>query len=174
MNNRAILIGVIGSSSASERAKEIAFDVGREIIKNGFYLVCGGLGGVMEAASKGAKSILENSHGRVIGILPGTNKEDANPYVDIAIATGIGFARNMIIACSSDAVIAIEGGSGTLSEISMAWQYNKPIVVMKNSGGIASTLIDKQLDARRDYKIKGAENAAEAIEIIKNELKLLE
>ncbi len=174
MSGREILIGVIGSSSASEIAKKVAFEVGKEIIRSGFTLVCGGLGGVMEAASRGAYEESGGDTRRIIGILPGTEKNDANPYIGIAIATGIGYARNMIIACSSDAVIAIEGGSGTLSEISMAWQYKKPIVVMEDAGGISATLVGKQLDNRRDYRIKGAKSAGQALEIIKNELKLLE
>ena len=171
MNERAILIGVIGSSSASEKAKEIAYNVGREIMRSGYYLVCGGLGGVMEAASRGAFDESGGSNERIIGILPGINKEDANKYIGIVISTGIGFARNMIIASSSDAVIAIEGGSGTLSEISMAWQYGKPIIVMEGSGGISETLIGKQLDKRRDYKIEGAKNPATALDIIQQHLR---
>ncbi|RKX95228.1 MAG: TIGR00725 family protein [Spirochaetes bacterium] len=165
-----MLIGVIGSSTASEKAKEIAYSVGREIIKQGYYLICGGLGGVMEAASKGAYDASGGNNEKIIGILPGHAKGDANNYVGISIPTGIGFARNMIIACSSDAVIAVEGGSGTLSEISMAWQYGKPIIVMKGSGGISETLIGKQLDSRRDYKIEGADNPYSALEIIKRQI----
>jgi len=170
MIKRAILIGVIGSSSASEKAKGIAYSVGQEIIKQGYHLICGGLGGVMEAASKGAYDASGGNNERIIGILPGHIKEDANNYVGISIPTGIGFARNMIIACSSDAVIAVEGGSGTLSEISMAWQYGKPIVVMKGSGGISETLIGKRLDKRRDYIIEGANNAEEALKLIKRHI----
>ena len=83
----------------------------------------------MEAASKGAFNEAGKDSGRIVGILPGTNKDDANPYIDISVPTGIGYSRNMIVACASDAVIAIAGGSGTLSEIAMAWQYRKPIIV---------------------------------------------
>ena len=170
MSKRAILIGVIGSSTASEKARKMAYNVGREIVKNGFYLICGGLGGVMEAASMGASDELKGNNERIVGILPGTSKEDANSYIGIVIPTGIGFARNMIIASSSDAVIAIEGGSGTLSEISMAWQYGKPIIVMKGSGGISESLIGKQLDNRREYEIEGAENPEKALELIKRHI----
>jgi len=166
------LIGVIGSSQASKQVLEVSFEVGRQIIMAGFSLVCGGLHGVMEGACKGAFSEAGQDSGRIIGILPGTQKSEANPYVDLIIPTGVGYARNMIIACSSDAVIAISGGCGTLSEISMAWQYGKPIVVMKNLPGITGDMIGKSLDSgpldnRRKHRIRGADNAVEALAIIK-------
>lgn len=171
-----ILIGVIGSSQAPKLVQEVSFEVGRQIIRAGFSLICGGLHGVMEAACKGAATEAGQGSGRIIGILPGTQKSDANPYVDIIIPTGIGYARNMIIACSSDAVIAISGGCGTLSEVSMAWQYEKPIIVIKNLPGITGDMIGKSLesgplDNRRKHRIMGAENAVEALAIIKKILK---
>jgi uncharacterized protein (TIGR00725 family) len=169
------LIAVIGSSQATKEVQNVSFEVGREIIKAGFSLICGGLRGVMEAACKGAFSEAGTGSGRIIGILPGTNKEDANPYVDIIISTGIGYARNMIIACSADAVIAVSGGAGTLSEMSMAWQYGKPIVVINKLPGITGSLIGKSLesgplDTRRKDRIAGADTAVEAVEFINKTL----
>lgn len=169
------LIAVIGSSQATKEVRDISFEVGREIIKAGFSLICGGLHGVMEAACKGAFCEAGTGSGRIIGILPGIKKEDANPYVDIIIPTGIGYARNMIIACSADAVIAVSGGAGTLSEMSMAWQYGKPIVVINNLPGITGSLIGKSfesgpLDTRRKDRVAGADTAGEAVALINKTL----
>jgi uncharacterized protein (TIGR00725 family) len=166
------LIAVVGSSSASQSVLDTAYKTGAEIIKAGFSLICGGLSGVMEACCKGAFSIAGANSGRIIGILPGQDKRDANPYADIVIATGIGYARNSIIACTADAVIAVSGGSGTLSEIAFAWQYGKPIVVLEGLPGFPARLIGHPIDERRTDTIKGAANPGEAISLIKAWLEL--
>jgi uncharacterized protein (TIGR00725 family) len=166
------LIGVIGSSSAEKAVLDAAYEVGREIIKAGFSLICGGLGGVMEAACRGAYNEAGENSGRIIGILPGTSRYDANPYVDIAILTGMGYARNCIIACSADAIVAVSGGSGTLSELALAWQYGKPIVVLTGLPGFCASLSGVSIDGRRPDKIMGAKTAAEAISLIKEILKV--
>jgi uncharacterized protein (TIGR00725 family) len=98
--------------------------VGRELARGGVVLVCGGLGGAMEAVCKGAKE----AGGTTIGILPGSDRSDANPFVDIAIATGLGEARNAIIVRAADAVVAVGGGYGTLSEIALALRCSKRVV----------------------------------------------
>ncbi len=116
---RKICISVIGSGNGdvlSPKIAKIANEVGREIAARGAVLICGGLGGVMAEAAKGAK---ENG-GLTIGILPGEDPGSANPFIDITLPTGLGFARNVLVAYSGDAVIAISGGLGTLSEISYA------------------------------------------------------
>jgi uncharacterized protein (TIGR00725 family) len=128
---KKVIIGVIGSSSCSSSVSEIAYIVGREVARKDAILICGGLGGVMEAACKGAKE----GNGVTIGVLP-RGKESANPYVDIPIVTGMGEARNVIIARSSDAVIAIAGKYGTLSEIAFSLRFDVPVV------GIATWNID--------------------------------
>lgn len=161
------LIAVVGSARASKPLIDAAYEAGRAIIKAGYSLLCGGLGGVMEAACRGARSESGENSGRIIGILPGTDKSDANPYVDIAIPTGVGYARNMIVACASDALIAVGGGSGTMSEIAMAWQYGKPIVVIEGLPGTAGVLAGKSLDDRRGDRIVGARNAAEAVAVVR-------
>ncbi len=148
-----IQIGVIGSSSANELEERIAYEVGREIARRGCVLVCGGLGGVMEAACKGAK----DEGGITVGIIPSLNKEDANPYVDVIIPTGYGLARNHLVVRASDVLIAVGGYIGTLSEISFALNENKTVI------GINSW----ELDERRITKGKylKAENAHEAVDM---------
>jgi hypothetical protein len=122
-----MIISVIGAGSCSRDIYKIAEETGRLIATSGAVLVTGGLGGVMEAASKGAKG----AGGTVVGILPGTDKENANPYVDIPVITGMGHARNVIVAHSADAVIAIAGEYGTLSEIAIALKIGKPVVGLR-------------------------------------------
>ena len=119
-------IGVIGSGDCSEEEYSLAFEVGREVARRGFYLVCGGLSGVMEASAKGA--FMEG--GLTIGILPG-DKKDANPYIKIPIPTGLGEGRNLIIVRLSDALIAIGGEYGTLSEIAFALKLKKPVIGLR-------------------------------------------
>ena len=117
-------IAVIGGSQCSAQETRVAEEVGRELARRDAVLVCGGLGGVMEAACKGASS----EGGTTIGILPGDNRRQANPYVHIPIVTNIGYARNIIVVKSAQAVIAIGGSHGTLSEIGHALQYNIPVI----------------------------------------------
>ena len=118
------IIGVIGAGDCDEETYQMAVAVGRGIARHGYVLVCGGLGGVMEGAAKGAKEV----GGLTVGILPGFSPEDANPYIDIPIVTGIGHARNILIVRTAAVLIAISGNYGTLSEIAIALKLNKPIV----------------------------------------------
>jgi uncharacterized protein (TIGR00725 family) len=117
------VIAVIGGSSVSRKYYDLAFRAGAEIAKRNCVLVCGGLSGVMEAAAKGAK---ENK-GMTIGILPGKSRLDANEYIDIAVPTGFGDARNLVIVNMADGVLAIDGKEGTLSEIAFTLRSGKPI-----------------------------------------------
>lgn len=118
------IIAVIGGESCTDMAARMAEEVGRELAQRGFTLICGGRGGVMEAACRGAK----DAGGRTIGVLPGNDAEDANPYLDIAIITGMGMARNVIIVRSAQAVIAVDGHFGTLSEIGHALSLGIPVI----------------------------------------------
>ena len=122
-----IFISVVGESNSSPGAYKLAEEVGRLIAKAGAILVCGGLKGVMEAAAKGAKS----AGGLTIGILPGSKHEEANPYIDIPIVTGLGYARNKIVVKTGQVIIAIGGKYGTLSEIGFALGYGIPVVGLK-------------------------------------------
>ncbi len=124
MLNKKKIIAVIGSGQCSKEESKLAEAVGRELARRGAILVCGGLGGVMEAACRGAQS----EGGTTIGILPGDNRQAANPYVQIPIVTGIGNARNVAVVKSAQAVIAIGGSYGTLSEISHALQSGIPVI----------------------------------------------
>ena len=122
-----MIISVIGAGTCNNETYSIAEEIGKLIAQKGAILVTGGLGGVMEAASKGA---IEAS-GTTVGILPGFSKEDANKYVSIPITTGLSHARNIIIARSADAVIAVSGEYGTLSEIAVALKLGKPVIGIK-------------------------------------------
>jgi len=120
-------IAVIGSGQANASEIKLAEAVGKEIARQKAVLVCGGLGGVMEAACRGA----ESGGGTTIGILPGDNREAANPHIKIPIVTGLNHARNVIVVKSAQAVIAIGGSYGTLSEIGHALQNNIPVIGLK-------------------------------------------
>ncbi|MGH3371691.1 MAG: TIGR00725 family protein [Nocardioidaceae bacterium] len=117
-------VAVAGPSAAEPGLEALAYEVGRLLAEAGCTVVCGGLGGVMEAACRGAKA----ASGRTIGILPGSSRVDANPFVDVAIATGMGEARNVVIVRTADALVALGGGFGTLSEIGHALRAGKRVV----------------------------------------------
>ena len=144
-------IGVIGSGKCSEKTAKIATDVGREIARCGAILVCGGMGGVMDAAARGAKE----EGGMIIGILPGLNKKQANKYIDFFVITGMGEGRNVIVAKSSDVIIAIAGGSGTLSEIAFALNASIPVVGLNTW--------DLRISGRRPEGIIKARSAKDAV-----------
>lgn len=119
-------IGVIGSGRPHPKWDGWAAAVGREIARAGEILVCGGLSGVMAAAAKAASE----AGGLTVGILPGAEAEDANPGISIPIPTGLGEGRNLIVVLASDALIAIGGGAGTLSEIGFALKLHKPLILL--------------------------------------------
>ena len=123
MNDRKF-IAVIGGSDPSPEVNKLAEEVGRELARRDVVLICGGMGGVMEAACKGASA----EGGMTIGILPGDSRQSANSYVQIPIVTGIGYARNVAVVKSAQAVIAIDGNYGTLSEIAYALQGEIPVI----------------------------------------------
>jgi hypothetical protein len=118
------IIAVIGAGIADESLRKTAEEVGRLIARRNAILICGGLGGVMEAASKGTTS----DGGTAVGILPQDHKNEANPYIDIPIATGFGEGRNVIIVRTADAIISVGGEYGTLSEIAFGLRMGKPVI----------------------------------------------
>jgi uncharacterized protein (TIGR00725 family) len=161
---RKFQIGVIGYNDdrCTELAKEIAYGVGKEIALSGSVLICGGLGGVMEAACRGAKE----ANGTTVGIIPQDNFTFANPYCDIVICSGIGFARDFIVATSSDAIIAIGGGIGTLIEMSVGYMIKKKVVAISPSGGVSDLYAGKYLDERKRVLIESATDAKSAVRAI--------
>jgi len=148
---RKKIIAVIGGSEPSAEEARLAEEIGRELAKQGATLVCGGLGGVMEAACRGAS--LEG--GVTIGILPGDSPKAANPYVQIPIVTGIGYARNISVVKSAQAVIAIGGSYGTLSEIAHALQSDIPVI------GLNTWALSR--NGQQDNSITLAQNPTEAV-----------
>ncbi len=119
-----MLISVVGAREPSTEALASAEAIGRALARRGDTVVCGGLTGVVEAVCRGARA----EGGHTIGVLPTTDPADANPYVEFAIPTGLGVARNAIIALTGAAMIAVEGSYGTLSEIAFALQFGKPVI----------------------------------------------
>jgi len=157
------LIAVSGSNGDDENltsfALKAAEEVGYYIAREDGVLACGGEGGIMEAAAKGAK----RAGGITLGILP-RSKERANKFIDIAIPTHLGYFRNYILISSADAVIAIAGRWGTLNEISLALNIGKPTILLKGSGGWADILSDEELlknFKRRPYIARSSKEAVE-------------
>ncbi|NOY89009.1 MAG: TIGR00725 family protein [FCB group bacterium] len=123
---RKPVIAVIGAGKCSKKLRDMAAEVGRFVAENDGVIVCGGLGGIMEGAARGAKE----AGGVTIGILPTENKEDANDYIDYVIPTGFGEARNIMVIRTADAVVAFPGKYGTLSEMAFALRAQKPLVAV--------------------------------------------
>lgn len=154
MTDKKIFIAVVGESKTTPDIAALAEEVGAEIAKAGAVLVCGALKGVMESASKGAKS----AGGTTIGILPGSHREDANPYIDYPIITGIGYARNKLVVKTGHVVIAVGGSYGTLSEIAFALGYHIPVVGLNTWQFIHHSGV-------MDTRVHRACNPKEAVEI---------
>ncbi len=165
------IVAVIGNANIDNdiEKQKTAFELGKIIIDNGYILATGGLGGVMEYASKGAKSSKKYTENSIIGVLPDYNSDNANKYIDIAIPTGFGLARNLMLISMANVVIAVGGGSGTLNEISAAWQMNKLLIGLQVNGW-SEKLCGKALDERRNDIIYCAKNTQEAIKIINSKI----
>jgi len=147
-----MMVAVIGSASCTPAEEKTAETVGRLLAEAGVTLVCGGRGGVMAAACRGAKS----AGGLTVGILPGIDRNEANPWVDVPIVSGLGEARNALVVRSAGAVIAVGGGYGTLSEIGFALKWGIGVVGL----GTWDLLRDGQPDAA----ICHAQSAEEAVQ----------
>lgn len=154
---------VIGSDGdhCQPQMYEAAKLVGEQIAARGAVLVTGGLGGVMEAASKGAKE----RGGLVVGIIPHEEMSYANPFCDIIIPTGLGFARNYVTAYSADSVIVVGGGAGTLVEACVAYQKGKSIIALAGSGGTADKIAGTYLDDRKVVKVMSASTPREVVDL---------
>ena len=147
-----MIIAVIGDSSCSAEQAKLAETVGQLLAERGTTVICGGLGGVMEAVCRGAKS----KGGLTVGILPGHDASGANPWVDIPVVTGLGEARNAIVAKSAEAVIAVGGGYGTLTEIAYALKSGIPVI------GLNTWSLSR--NGREDDSIIRVRSAVEAVE----------
>lgn len=157
-------IGVCGAATADPQLAGIAERLGAAVHAAGFNLVCGGLGGVMEAAARGyASSRGDRPEGVVVGILPGADASAANAYCDVVIPTGMGFARNALVVLAADGVVLCGGGTGTLSEAALAWQLGRPLCALATSGGWAAELAGRTLDHRRTDRIESFCDPAAAV-----------
>ncbi|RLB12689.1 MAG: TIGR00725 family protein [Deltaproteobacteria bacterium] len=145
-------VGVIGAGTCNKAIYDLAREIGYEIGKRGWILVCGGLGGVMEAASKGCTE----AGGMTVGLLPGLDIRSANPFIHIAIPTGLGEARNALVVRASHVLVAVSGGYGTLSEIALGLKTGKKVVGLHTWSGIKG--------------IQYAETPTEAIKLVEKEL----
>ena len=148
MSERPLSIGIIGGAQATEETLALAAETGALIAGNGARLICGGLGGVMEAASRGAAE----KGGMVVGILPGESACDANEFVSFALPTGMGIGRNLLVVRGADALIAFPGSYGTLSEIALALNLGKGVVYLPGAwnlskiGKVPTTLFKEAVD----------------------------
>ncbi|HOU94164.1 MAG TPA: TIGR00725 family protein [Polyangiaceae bacterium] len=159
---RRFVVAVIGDGEATSAAERLAAAVGRGIVERGCRLVTGGLGGVMAAASRGAHRARGYREGDVIGILPGGDGDAANPWVDVAVPSGLGVARNVLVVQAADAVIAIGGRAGTLSELALAWQLGRPVVAL-DVPGWSARVAGRAIDDRRCDVVLRARDAGEAV-----------
>lgn len=157
---RKVAISVIGAGRADARELAAAEAVGRQIARGGAVVVCGGLGGVMEAACRGAHA----EGGLTLGLLPGETASGANPYLDIVLPTGLGEARNVLVARVSDGVVAVGGALGTLSELAFALKKRLPVAA------IGSWDLEKER-LPEDVVFFEAEDAAEAVAFVLQHIK---
>ena len=169
--HRRSVIAVIGDGDAPVQTAAIARQVGRGIVGRGWRLVTGGLGGVMEAASRGAREAEAYREGDVLGVLPTGDAASANSFVDIAVPTNMGYARNTIIVTMADVVVAVGGGAGTLTEIAMAWQLGRPIVALCSGpdgevAGWSHRLGGERIDGRPRAPIVAASSVNEALDAV--------
>ena len=159
---RQILVIGHNDNGCTEKHQKAAYEVGLHIAKSGSVLITGGMGGVMSAACRGTC----DAGGTSVGILPQDDASYANPYCDIVIPTGMGLTRDFLNALSADGVIIVGGGAGTLSEICASYMHKKPMVAIRNMGGVTAQFIDNYVDHRRGVRIVGADAPKEAVEKI--------
>jgi uncharacterized protein (TIGR00725 family) len=161
LHRRRPVLAVVGNAGELPPAVEAAAEaVGRAAVDAGFRIVTGGLGGVMAAASRGARQSPAWRDGDVLGVLPGYDRSAANPWVDVVIPSGAQLMRNVLVAATADCVAMMGGGAGTLSEAALAWQLGRPVVALRDSGGWAERLAGEAIDARRSDVVAIADDPA--------------
>ena len=158
---RRPVIGVIGDGLPGSERERMAAEVGGELARAGVHLVCGGLGGCMAGASRGYKEA--NGAGICLGLLPGTSRSEANPWVDLAIPTGVNSAQGALVAMAVDAAIVLGGGGGTLSEVGLLLRDGKPVVAVDKTGGAAELIGGQQLGKVRVLLAHSAEEAVRMV-----------
>jgi len=163
---RRPVIGVIGDGQPGSERERLAAEVGGELARAGVHLVCGGLGGCMEGASRGYKEA--NGEGICLGLLPGTSRAEANPWVDLAIPTGVNSAQGALVAMAVDGAIVLGGGGGTLSEVGLLLRDGKPVVALDGTGGAAGMVGGHQLG---NVRVLLAHSPAEAVRLVMEALR---
>ena len=155
--DNTIYVGVIGGRSCPPGTAEVSYDLGRLIAEEGWVLVSGGLGGVMEQACRGARS----AGGVTLGILPGSSREEGNPFLTYSIVTGLGEARNVLVVKTSQAIVAVAGSYGTLSEIALANCCGVPVI------GLGSWRLEPEKNLGKRLFAREVRQAQEAVEYVK-------
>ncbi len=164
------LISVIGpnADACTPEIYDFGLQLGERLTNEGFWIVCGGKQGLMEAVCRGAHQSKHYTFGCTLGILPESHGGLANPYCDLVIPTGLGIARNFLVVNTGEKVVAVAGGSGTLSEIAFAWQLGKPIVAFTGFDGWARNLAGQPVDSRSQNAIQEADNLERIIQLLKS------
>ncbi len=173
---RPPVIAVIGNAGLPQDDPRcvFAFELGRALVDAGYVIACGGRDGVMEAVCRGAHASASYRPGVTVGVLPSSTPTEANPWVDVPICTGLGLARNVICA-HGEAVVAVGGGAGTLSEIALAWQFGR-LVIGARLEGWSGKLADTRLDQRQRYpgmiddRVFGVDAPDEVVALLRDRL----
>ncbi len=162
---RMIQVLVVGHNAGRQCTaahRRLAYEAGAEVARSGAVLLTGGMGGVMRAASRGARE----AGGLVVGILPQPEHSHANEFCDIVIPTGLGLSRDFVNALSADGVVVIGGGAGTLSEVCAAYMHGRPMAAVRGSGGTADRCAGGFVDGRRTVRVEGADTPAQAVSAV--------
>ncbi|MGK7395923.1 MAG: TIGR00725 family protein [Candidatus Cyclobacteriaceae bacterium M3_2C_046] len=162
------IISVIGpgKTMCSSEIYSFGLQLGQRLIEKGYFISCGGMSGLMEAVCKGARQAKNYQFGCTIGIIPTLNKQDANPYCDIVIPTGLGMARNQLVVSTADLIIALNGGAGTLSELAIAWQFRKRVICYTGFEGWSQELAGQNIDRRSEDLFQPAHSLASILLLV--------
>lgn len=155
MSSRRYIAAVIGSARITEEQRALAEALGEALVDGGFRVLTGGLTGVMDAALRGARRSPRYREGDTLAILPTYRQEDASDAADVVVCTGMNHARNVLVVASASVVLAIGGRAGTLSELALAWELNRPVIVVGPSEGWADILAGAPIDDRFPSRVHG-------------------
>ncbi len=164
------IIGIIGGGKelCNKDIYEYGLELGHSLLAQGYRIVTGGKGGIMEAVSRGGMDSESYFEGSIIAIVPEDNKKSANDFCDIVIPTGLGINRNIVVVNTADILIAIGGGAGTLSEIAFAWQKNKTVLCVDEFEGWAKQLANQNIDNRKSNLLIRVNEIDDIIDILKD------